>query len=628
MNEGEGTVIYDASGNGHDGEVRGGQAVWIDGPAGFGKALFWDGSNPARFWVHCGTWNPSAQTGQITVAYWIKWNGTNGNWQGIVAKRDDWDPASAPPMMWYMEAAQSDGRISFARRDMYPPTAPAAPVGVWTHVAAAFDGTTVRIYINGVEQASGAFSFGAKTDAAILIGCDSLTGYNGFNGAIDEVRIYDTALSPAEIQRLMSPIAYNSWAPSPKDRATDVPRDTQLLWSPGQYAAAHDVYLGLIADDVAAATRDNPLGVLISQGQQATEFTIPFLLNYGQTYYWRVDEVNAPPDSTIHKGDVWSFTVEPYAYRITPVAATASSSQTTSTGPVQTINGSGLDPVTDAHDISLANMWLSHKDGPVPPWIQYELDKIYVLDELWVWNSNQMIEEMVGYGAKEVTIEYSTDGQTWTALPGVFEFAQGTGLPDYTANTKIKLGEIKAKFVKLVIHRAWSGSEKQASLAEVRFYYVPLQARQPQPASGASNVALDATLNWRPGRKAASHQVYLGPDPNAVEAEAVAPVTVADHRLSLAGKGLEYATTYYWKVNEVNGTDLWPGDVWSFSTVQYATVDNFDSYDDKCNKIFYTWIDGLGHSGSTDCGVPPSGGNSTGSTVGNAAPPWAERTIF
>ena len=55
--------------------------------------------------------------------------------------------------------------------------------------------------------------------------------------------------------------------------------------------------------------------------------TRPVCSTFGQTYYWRVDEVNAPPDSTVYKGDVWSFTVEPYGYPIKPVKATASSAR-------------------------------------------------------------------------------------------------------------------------------------------------------------------------------------------------------------------------------------------------------------------------------------------------------------
>ncbi len=56
-------------------------------------------------------------------------------------------------------------------------------------------------------------------------------------------------------------------------------------------------------------------------------------------------------------------------------------------------------------------------------------------------------------------------------------------------------------------------------------------------------------------------------------------------------------------------------------------MDDFESYDDSCNRIFYTWMDGYGHSGSTDCGVAPSNGNGSGSTVGNTKPPFAEQTI-
>ena len=61
-----------------------------------------------------------------------------------------------------------------------------------------------------------------------------------------------------------------------------------------------------------------------------------------------------------------------------------------------------------------------------------------------------------------------------------------------------------------------------------------------------------------------------------------------------------------------------------------AVVDNFDQYDDDCQRIFFAWTDGLGHNGGTDlenCDVPPYNGNGTGSIVGNATAPFAERAI-
>jgi len=87
---------------------------------------------------------------------------------------------------------------------------------------------------------------------------------------------------------------------------------------------------------------------------------------------------------------------------------------------------------------------------------------------------------------------------------------------------------------------------------------------------------------------------------------------------------------HYWRVDEVNDAATpksWAGDTWSFSTQGYGIVDDFESYDNKCNRIFFSWIDGYGHNGSTDCGVAPSSGNGSGSTVGNTNPPFAEQTV-
>ena len=94
-------------------------------------------------------------------------------------------------------------------------------------------------------------------------------------------------------------------------------------------------------------------------------------------------------------------------------------------GPEKTIDGSGLN-ANDQHSTAGEQMWLSANDRPAAAWIQYAFDKIYKLDRMLVWNSNQLIETMIGFGAKAVKVEYSTDGTTWTAL-GDFEFAQANG---------------------------------------------------------------------------------------------------------------------------------------------------------------------------------------------------------
>jgi len=399
--------------------------------------------------------------------------------------------------------------------------------------------------------------------------------------------------------------------PAPADKATDVAIDTMLSWSPNKTAATHDVYFGTAFADVNAASRSNPMGVLAGQDQAAVEFD-PGVLDFGQTYFWRVDEVNGAPDNTIFKGKTWSFTAEPFSYPVTPTKATASSYQIGYT-PENTINGSGLN-ADDQHSMSLSDMWMS--DVAAPHWISYEFDKAYKLDKMLVWNSNQIIEAFVGFGAKSVTVEYSADGETWTALEGVPEFAQATGSPDYTANTTVNFGGVTAKFVKLTINTNWGGVAPQTGLSEVRFFSVPVQAFRPQPAAGATNVSVETDLSWRPGREATSHKVAIGTDSAAVAGGAGA-VAVTGHVYTPAD--LLLGTQYSWKVDEVGASGEYAGDVWSFTTQQFNIVDDFESYKDSLeaqNTIWHTWIDGL-----TDAA-------NGGSQVGYDQAPFAERTVI
>jgi hypothetical protein len=386
--------------------------------------------------------------------------------------------------------------------------------------------------------------------------------------------------------------------PIPAKAAADVPRDTVLSWTAPANVAAHQVYLGTDLNTVTNAT----------VGEEVTDATYdPAALVYGQTYYWRVDEVNAV-SAKVTKGDVWSFTVETFSYPITKVTATASSSQV-GMGPENTVGGVGLNAL-DQHSTDAKQMWLSGDVTPV--WIQYEFDKAYKLDELWVWNSNQLVEAFVGFGVKGVTVEYSADGSAWTELAGVPEFAKATGAATYTADTTVDFGGAIAKYVKLTINSTWGGVAK-GGLSEVRFFYVPVQAFQPVPADAATGVELNASLDWRPGREAGSHKVYFGKDQAAVASGTVVAQTMADHGFTPAA--MDLASTYYWRVDEVNGTSAYAGDVWSFTTRTFLVVEDFESYtDEEGSRVYEFWIDGI-----TD--------GKSGSTVGYMEAPFAEKTI-
>jgi hypothetical protein len=124
--------------------------------------------------------------------------------------------------------------------------------------------------------------------------------------------------------------------PDPANEQTDVLRDSDLSWSPGIFAAQHDVYLGESFEDVNTAT------VPTRSGLDVNSFD-PGRLDFGTQYFWRIDEVNAPPNShVVFKGFVWSFTTELLAYPIENVIATTSSSKE-GEGTENTVNGSGLD---------------------------------------------------------------------------------------------------------------------------------------------------------------------------------------------------------------------------------------------------------------------------------------------
>jgi len=414
--------------------------------------------------------------------------------------------------------------------------------------------------------------------------------------------------------------------PLPENGSTDVLRDVELSWRAGERAVSHDVYLGTVLDDVNEASAADPRGVLVSQGQTDTSYAAG-ILDFGQTYYWRVDEVNGAPDNTVFKGQLWSFEVEPFSLPVTNITATASSSHDEDMVPARTIDGSGLDEL-DLHSNEAKDMWLSGMGDPVPS-IQYEFDVPYKLHELWVWNSNQGIESFVGLGAKDVTIEISTNGTDWIQLEDVPPFAQAPGKMGYAHNTVIDLGGVVAQHVKLTIN-AGHGMLPQYGLSEVRFFYIPTQPREPQPDNGATDVAVDTMLKWRAGREAASHQISLSTDPNVV-AQGTEAVDATDAQYNPGS--LDLAATYYWNVVEVNEAETpsaYTGDTWSFSTQEFIVVDDFEGYNDDCARIFFTWQDGLGHSGSEGiegCNVAPSNGNGGGSIVGHALAPFAEQGI-
>jgi hypothetical protein len=497
--------------------------------------------------------------------------------------------------------------------------------GEWVHIVCTYDSAadTATIYVNGALVPN-ANNKNPKTGIAGATGyCEGVNDPDqplyivgqreGFGGIVDEVAIWDNALTPDEVLAVytLGPLALdprNAGKPNPDDEATDVPRDDVVLsWTPGESANTHDIYLGTVFDDV----NDAVLADAVSPGQTATTYDSG-RLEFGTTYYWRVDEVNAPPDSTVFKSDVWSFTTELFANPIdgNNITATASGSYAADQGPEKSINGSGLD-ANDLHSTELTEMWLS--GGEPNAWIQYELDKVHKLHQMLVWNHNGTMEPMVGYGCKDVTIEYSVDGTDYTTLAGVPEFAQAPAASDYEHNTTVDFNGVAAKYVRLTANSHWGDILPQSGLSEVRFFSIPVHAREPSPDSGATDVDMEATLSWRAGRDADTHDVYLSTDEQAVM-DGTAPVNTVTGTSDSAS--LDVDRTYYWRVNEVNDaetTTTWQGEIWNFTTPEYLVVDDFESYneipegEEGSNIVYLTWIDGYNN--------PSVNGSTMGHTV-------------
>jgi len=191
------------------------------------------------------------------------------------------------------------------------------PKNEWVHLTFTFDGSYATVYVNGVDEVGPkTFSIGPDGDVPVFIGTSNYTGGKTFHGSFDEIRIYDRPLSEQEVQTVMAGGEIQSGAaalPKPGNRSVEVSQDAEFSWMAGDSADTHDVYLGTVFDDVNDAGRDNdPNSVLVSRNQTETTYKPPGLLEFGQTYYWRVDEFNDLNPNSPWKGNVWSFEVVNY----------------------------------------------------------------------------------------------------------------------------------------------------------------------------------------------------------------------------------------------------------------------------------------------------------------------------
>jgi hypothetical protein len=142
-------------------------------------------------------------TNGMTLEAWVFPTTVNGVWRDVIFKGND---------NYYLEATSSSGRpvgggiFGGSYGEVYGTSNLAA--NTWSHLAATYDGTTVRLFVNGTQVSSIPRSGSiATSDGVLSIGGDPLYGQY-FAGRIDDVRIYNAARTQAQIQTDMAtPIA-------------------------------------------------------------------------------------------------------------------------------------------------------------------------------------------------------------------------------------------------------------------------------------------------------------------------------------------------------------------------------------------------------------------------------------
>lgn len=212
FDEGAGTSVGDTSGNAHTGTITG--ATWTT--AGwFGDALNFDGTND---WVAVSDAAGLDLGTGMTLEAWVYPTALSG-WRTVILKERP--GALAYALYAHDNAPRPAVYVHAGGADVAALGGAGLPLNAWTHLAATYDGATLRLYINGNEVGSQALGNTIVTSTLPLrIGGNAVWGEH-FAGRIDEVRIYNRALSPAEIQADMAtPIGPPPTPPLPPDAST------------------------------------------------------------------------------------------------------------------------------------------------------------------------------------------------------------------------------------------------------------------------------------------------------------------------------------------------------------------------------------------------------------------------
>jgi hypothetical protein len=538
FDENSGTIAADSSGQGNGGTIEG-NAHWVAGKMG-NSALNFDDSDDIVIIEDA----PSLDVEDaLTISLWVN-TPEVVNPNHMVTKQPSGTAPDNYPGNYEFRVKQDT--IQFLHQTSestdyseYHSTSQIT-ANEWHHaVVSVTEGDVVEFYLDGIPAGSlpQLGVFGVLNDNSLRIGGRKDNHF--FNGILDDVYIYNRALSLNQIEGLgegIEPTFYKAEDPSIEDGALYENTWVSLSWTPGEAAVSHDVYFGDDFNDVNDATQESET----FRGNQTSTFFVVGFPGYpypdglapGTTYYWRIDEVNdTDPDSPC-KGYIWSFSIPPRtAYDPDPP------------------DGAEIE---DPNNVTL--IWT--------PGFGAILHTVYFGDNF------DEVNDATG-GTLQGPATYD---------PGVLELA------------------------KIYYWRVDEFDAVETYKGEVWTFTTPGAVGHPQPVNGATDVAMATILSWTPADNAASHDLYIGTDKevvrNADTNSSEYKGSVALGSESYDPGFLHWNTTYFWRVDEVNSQgNPTKGPIWSFTTGNFLIIEDFESYtDDETagEAIWQTWIDGFG----------------------------------
>ncbi len=310
--EEESGTLYDQSDNHNDGTSF--QGVLYQQTGHVGYALGFDGVDD---YITVGTTGRPADT--FSFGAWLKTSATHqidpesaAGVGGVSGQRYAFDPQHGGDSDGGAGlSVGTNGILVFEHGSNYMPATAVHEADIgddWNHIMIVYDNKQPTIYLNGQAVRTGFASPRAVVNAPIRFGG---MAYGFFEGLMDEVRIYNRALSAAEIKKLAARPKASS--PVPDNGALYEDTWVSLSWMPGGRAVSHDVFFGENFDDV-----NDGLGDTFRGNQGAAfyvagfpGFAYPDGLIPGTTYYWRIDGINDAEPNSPWKGDVWSFSIPP-----------------------------------------------------------------------------------------------------------------------------------------------------------------------------------------------------------------------------------------------------------------------------------------------------------------------------